>query len=290
MVLIRVIKKNNYYDNEYIVMPRKDIRDYDILNKALKRTGKTVKFLLFDRNSRKLYLQNMNNIFGRLTREKITPEDISTDRINGNFLDDNDTQISSIYHGYGKKLGERFQQYCQEMMIKDHAIKAENNYMWDFDKFYLGPDGRVIYFEIKHKFPTYNLKLGMNRGEKRQVERLVEADINAYYVILVKPCWDKTRSSMYLFTDRKARERATWIAGNLADKDFFTAAMYQADRSTSTQEAYAIKYQNSSINNYVKIGSIAETSEVMTGNLLEYINNPGRGKRMTEEDLLELKL
>lgn len=129
-------------------------------------------------------------------------------------------RVNSVFWGLATHNKKMFCQAAREIIVKDFLLGPEVNALWDLDRLLVGPkdnagNSRIIYLEIKHKYPMASGVFGLNKGEVRTIEMLRQAGVECWYIILVKPVWRETLSPMYLYFDRNAREHAAWIAGDM---------------------------------------------------------------------------
>jgi hypothetical protein len=119
---------------------------------------------------------------------------------------------------YKQELRERV---ALPRIMKNFGIQPYfNGGVWDVDMV-AEVNGKLWAFEVKHKFPfrKKTLYFGLNEGELRLMDNLTQCGVHCVHVILVKPYWDKNVSSMYLFYQMKARQRALLVASVLTRTD-----------------------------------------------------------------------
>ena len=117
-------------------------------------------------------------------------------------------------------------EYIKDLLIKDYYIPKIYGVtrLWDHDLFLKSPEGKLVYIEIKHKFPSRNFgyRFSLNDGEKQRIECLQNAGIESFIVILATPLWEADISpTINLFTHRIQREKAIWIGAKVT-KNLFT--------------------------------------------------------------------
>jgi len=224
---------------------------------ALRRTGDPVlvlrasgrELLLLEDASGKLI--SPHDVYLRCSDrpERAAPAAVTRDRVLG------------AYWGFAVQSPRTAQRFTREIVIKDFIVGPSSTALWDLDRFLVHDDGRILFLETKHKFPFGpRLRFGMNVGEVLNARALQSAGVLVYHVILVKPHWDKALSSTYLFYDRRARESALWIAGNMARPGFFGDSASQAPVETSLHGRGAVKYVNLELENFSVLGTNAESA------------------------------
>jgi hypothetical protein len=201
----------------------------------------------------------------------------------------NDRRIKAMFWGFGAHLGERFVQSARELLIKDYYL-SDGYYLWDIDGLCVAPSGERFVLEAKHKYPFVRngqLFFGMNVGEVRQIEMLRTGGWRPVHLILVKPRWDKSVSSMYLFFDRAARERALWIAAHLASPE---GEIRIADASTSIYAAGGVPFHELRVKDFKLLGTNGDYSDLLGANLEAFLMEPHSALEVNAEMLLSRRI
>ncbi len=288
-LVLRRFTRDNHED--FLVLPRNEGNAPELFINQLEETGIPVRMMNVDKGQGVVNI--MNDRDGNLLFEPITIQPESwTDPAPSQAISIRDRErIRSIYWGIGKHLEDRFVTFLSELIIKDYFIQPHSKYLWDLDKFFISPDGGVVFIEIKHKYPTKNLTFGMNRGEVKTGEILLNAGFYTWHVILIKPHWDKMISSMYLFFDREARENALWVAGNMGDPEFFNPDnVISADSSTSLYGSERIGYSEIPLSSFQIIGNNSKDVKILSDNLITLLLGRGEFDILDRRKLLELKM
>jgi hypothetical protein len=275
LVLRRVTKKGN---EEFLLYAHTDTGPERQLFKALKRTGIPVRQLRIIDGE--LHLRHDENGEPLGTPEIIPLVSNSNSEVtNKESIDER--RIWAGYWGFANHLGKKFEIYARDMVIKDMYVGPQSKYLWDLDRFFISKEDEVLFIETKHKYPTGALQFGMNLGEVAQAKMLLQAGFRSWHVILVKPRWEKSLSSMYLFYDREARENALWIAGNMSSETFFSAGQSRmASADTSLYARERIKFLPLSLSEFNILGKNSQPSKEIAANFLRLVN----GETLTQLD------
>ncbi len=286
-LVLRRLSKDRRED--FIVLPwRREVPEQRLIE-HLYRTGKPVRELALSNGA----LTALHDRRGDADEESVKlPPLIQLKDLNETSLTVRDQlRIKSMYWGFMRHLGDRLDRSLQELMIKDLYIQPRSQLLWDLDRFYSSEDGRILYLEAKHKYPMKKLMFGMNIGEVNSTRQLLQAGFLAWHIILVKPVWRKDYSSMYLFFDRAARERALWIGGDMGARNFFgDIAKRAANASTSLQGKRSVRYYEIPPDNFKLIGKNSETTEVLGRRLIDAIEGEGDLPDVTAKTLLDSRL
>lgn len=201
-------------------------------------------------------------------------------------------RILSMFWGFCSHIGDGFKQFAIDMILKDHIVTPYYKLLWDLDRFLVGPDGQVHYIEIKHKYPLKNDQaFGLNKGEIDQMGTLAKAGVRVWHLVLVKPRWDKTQSSMYLFFDRKAREKALWVGCDLTS-DQMRSGLREglAPKNTSIFGQHQVRYKKIPVPSFSLIGSNAERREILSLNLINFLEQKEKLEPLSWELLVSNRL
>lgn len=198
----------------------------------------------------------------------------------------------SMFWGFGSHIGDEFKKFAIDLVIKDHIVGPQSKFLWDMDRFLIAPDGQVHYIEIKHKYPSARARaFGLNNGEIQHMGKLAKAGIRIWHLVLVKPRWDQAQSSMYLFFDRKAREKALWVGCDLTS-DQMRSDLREglAPKNTSIYGQRVVKYKNIPVESFSLIGSNSESSERLSVNLINFLTSAGRSESLSWDFLVKNRL
>lgn len=198
----------------------------------------------------------------------------------------------SMFWGFGSHIGDGFKKFAIDMVIKDYIVSPHSILLWDMDRFLIAPDGQVHYIEIKHKYPSPRTHaFGLNNGEIQQMGTLAKTGIRIWHLVLVKPRWDKAQSSMYLFFDRKAREKALWVGCDLTS-DQMRSGLREglAPKNTSIYGQREVKYKNIPVESFSLIGSNGDSSERLSVNLLNFLAGARRSESLSWDFLVRNRL
>jgi len=127
----------------------------------------------------------------------------------------------------------------------------------------VSPAGAVLNLEVKHKYPMKSLAFGMNVGEGKIAQMLAGTGFLTWHVVLVKPRWNPKQSSMYLFFDREARERALWIAADMSAAGFFSGQAETAAGKTSLYGGGGVQFEQLDLKEFRLLGSNAQASRMI---------------------------
>ncbi len=263
LVLRRVLVSGG---EEYLVLPRSE-EGIEALVKMLRKTGKPVRRLSIE-SGVLVYCHDREGkpCAAVPVSASTTSREIAQTRTALSAIDRQ--RVLAMYWGFGYHLRYWFAQFVKETIIKDYFISAEAKYLWDLDRFIVDPDGHLYFVETKHKFPTPKKTFGMNRGEVAQAKALQKLGFRIWHAILVKPVWETDYSSMYLFFDRRAREHAVWIAGDMGAPGFFAGGTpSQANAATSLYGQQPVKYINLPLSGFRIIGRNAEPAGMLAEKL-----------------------
>ena len=130
----------------------------------------------------------------------------------------------------------------------------------------------------------------MNVGEVDNAELLGNAGFNTWHIILMKPYWDKNISSMYLFSDRQAREKALWMVGDMNSDDFFEKPVRFAPQETSIYQTQKVRYRNINISGLFLIGENSRPSNELSENLINFLGGDHELIRVNKKILREHRL
>lgn len=181
--------------------------DYRILDGFASIKGMPVSIVYFDETS-KSFLEFMHKKGNRYSNIK----DLGTKKYpNSNSLVANERQRNEV----------RIEKACRFLdhrgLLKNAAIGRLfancwlKGAVWDIDTFTITPSGKVIAFEVKQKYPTDNSTFGINAGQERLFQFLLEKGMPVIHVILQKPERDKAISAIDLLTMPEYVNRTNWI-------------------------------------------------------------------------------
>jgi hypothetical protein len=202
-----------------------------------------------------------------------------------------DRRVKAMFWGFASHLGERFVRLGQELLLKDLYV-GPGHYLWDVDRLCISPSGQPFLIETKHKYPMVRgtaLSFGLNTGEFRQFRTFANAGLQIAHVVLVKPRWDKGVSSMYLFFDRAARERALWLAADLTQFARSDASKSSADASTSLYGRQSVDFVNLPLNLFSIVGANALSIRQLSASLRDFLAGVRR-EEIEPSRLLSLRL
>lgn len=174
----------------------------------------------------KLPLQEVTSVTGRRTGSsfsKIQNEVRDRNRINQSFW-------GYLSERHGSELGVNV---VLSRIFLNWGIQPWFRHVWNVDRVFLS-ENQLWHFEIKHKFPMDRggrLSFGINDGELRLIQHLVECGLRSMHTLIVKPHWSKEVGSMYLLNDLKARNRAAVIGREMTKVDIEAALSGNAGRS-----------------------------------------------------------
>jgi hypothetical protein len=276
LVLLRVSRRTNA--PEFIVLDREG--HFEKVRRMLSPTRIPVREVVID-GGRVLLLDDSNG--ERMpSPQEITASDRQSATAPGTI---DDRRVKAMFWGFGSHLGEQFVQSGRDLVLKDRYV-GPGYYLWDVDRLCISPDGKPFLIETKHKYPIVRnreLSFGLNVGEFRQFRMFAAAGITVVHVVLVKPRWDKLRSSMYLFFDRAARERAVWLAADLTEFTKENREARQGAASTSLFGSQNIDFVSLPLQLFSRIGINSSPIEGLAGELSAFLSTERRQDVHAEE-------
>jgi len=169
---------------------------------------------------------------------------------------------------------EVFSQVVLERMFKNFVLSPFFRYLWDVDHLLSLPDGRVMQFEVKHKYPfgaRDRLRFGINTGQVRLMHELACAGIETLHMIMVKPVWNDRVSTGYMLNDLAMREHVLILARRIGLGDTEAMLGQQASRSGS-KTAFGgrggLRYVPVPVDGFHLLGTLDDPADVVAGNML----------------------
>jgi hypothetical protein len=166
--------------------------------------------------------------------------------------------------------------YLEERgLLKDIAIKRLfancwlGDAVWDVDVFTRSSTGRLVAFEVKHKYPSYSNTYGLNDGQKILFDFFRECEIPVVHVILRKPERNKHLHGIDLLTKPIYTKRTDWIFTHLKPENM-THSDSSAPKHTSMSGQSDMGFYNVHADHFVflkKLGGSAEgvKEKLLTG-------------------------
>jgi hypothetical protein len=190
-----------------------------------------------------------------------------------------DRSICAAFWGYAFHLQNKSDlfEYIKDLLIKDYYIPKIYGVtrLWDHDLFLKSPEGKLVYIEIKHKFPSRNFghRFSLNDGEKQRIECLQNAGIESFVVILATPLWEADISpTINLFTHRIQREKAIWIGAKVT-KNLFTGKAVVNPPKTGWRGNSSPPGEWLHTEQFKLIGRNVEDTEALSQKFLDLLND-----------------
>lgn len=208
------------------------------------------------------------------------PEEITTTlpEFTNKPLNSYDRSICAAFWGYAFQNQNKHDlfEYIKDLLIKDYYIPKiyGGTCLWDHDLFLRTPEGRIVYIEIKHKYPSENnfCRFSLNTGEKHIISLLQKAGIECFHVILVKPLWENgTSPTINLFTHRIQRQRALWIGAKIM-ADLFSGDPVRNTEASGFRGGNAPKGEYLVTEQFKLIGRNVENTQDLSKNFLNLLN------------------
>lgn len=199
---------------------------------------------------------------------------------------------------YGRNLNERV---ALPRVLKNFCIHPYfDGGVWDMDRI-VQSRSALWACEVKHKFPFYQqeagkrrLCFGLNVGELILMKSLNECGIQCLHAIIVKPYWEKRTSSMYLFYEMKARQRAL-IVGGVLDAAYIgnvlrrnvPARLSGADTTIGGQGKQSYRYLP--VEKFARVGRLTDDIENIASEIVGVFSGGG-SKATTARDYEDMRI
>lgn len=147
-------------------------------------------------------------------------------------------------------------------IFMNFGVQPFFDFAWDVDRVFL-VNGTVSVIEVKHKypFPAGNpANFGLNTGSMMLIENLVAGGATCYHLVLVKPYWDETTSSMYLLGNLEAREKALLVGCRIDAAEIAAAGQRRKGETgakTTLSGTGVLKYIPMPLTGFHLVGSLA---------------------------------
>ena len=269
---LRLISRRDNKEKFLVLPEKKNDPSVEILIRHLRRTGSSVHILKIDDGH--LFIDGKIEI----KPSAFTPEDRSEAHRDSE-------RLNAIYWGFARHIGDAFLTLVRDIVIKDWYITQGAKFLWDLDRFVINRKERIVFCEIKHKFPDRAGFFGLNRGSEMQMRQLLNAGLGVVHIILAKPIWNAGQSPMYLYFDRRARESALWLITDFSDTRVDRHNVRDAPHRTSVYGKSPVGVVRIDPGNFSVLGRNAEPANTVRERFVATLDG-----RMSELEPCSLRL
>ncbi|MBL3575603.1 hypothetical protein JMK10_00225 [Rhodovulum sulfidophilum] len=174
------------------------------------------------------------------------------------------------------------------------GIQPWFNHVWNVDRVFLHGD-QLWHFEIKHKYPMergQSLFFGINTGELRLMQNLVNCGLRSMHTLIVKPNWSKFAGSMYIQNDMRSRARAA-VIGREMKSDAIDAALLSKGGVSSSDTTFtgtgSVTFRSFAANTFHRFGRLNDDYREVAGRIFQHMQT-GDQPLCNDEDLFRLRI
>lgn len=172
---------------------------------------------------------------------------------------------------YNERL---FNDVVLHRLFKNCVISPFFTALWDVDNIVSFADGRLMQFEVKHKYPFYRnnrLCFGLNFGQLNVMKDLANMGINTLHMVMVKPKWNDELSPGYLLQDPSLRNKVLLIAYRIDSKQLDELGKRNCETSdykTSFDGNKKLKYIDVPVEKFHVIGTLDTSIAKLAQNIV----------------------
>jgi len=190
---------------------------------------------------------------------------------------DEQRQNTAIWGFLGASLSteEFWQQLVTPRLLVNFLLQPFFVGTWNIDRICLH-ENELWMLELKHKFPMHpGSDFGLNDGELRMMKLMLHAGIRAAHMIIVKPIRDKSVKPMYLFNNKRLRERAAVIGVEVTQQTaqfIQQQSLHRSGAHTTISGSGSIGYRNLPVSIFRKLGTYGDEGQKISPEILKLLS------------------
>lgn len=176
-------------------------------------------------------------------------------------------QLSAFWGYLSNTWGNQLDKYVAlPRLLVNWGISPWYKSVWNVDRILVVGE-QVWALEVKHKFPFGNegkLKFGLNNGEACLIRDLTQCKIKVAHLVVVKPIWSKSVSSLRLLSDFEAKDRALVIGAVWEEKhirNIISRISNTSGGDTTIPGTGSINYKPIAVDEFCVISSLAKPAD-----------------------------